>query len=77
MSIFHFIIVLSCLLIISLNGRFGSNLRIAVGMWRFVISLPLAALSIYLIYTETPMLLPMTIVILLMLLTTNYLKYKL
>ncbi|WP_125770649.1 hypothetical protein [Companilactobacillus furfuricola] len=76
MSVSHLLALVLCLSIIGLNGRFGKNLREFVGLWRFAISVPLSLFSAYLVYKDTPLLLPLTIVILLMLLSVNYLKYK-
>ncbi|MCH4009311.1 hypothetical protein [Companilactobacillus sp.] len=76
MSVSHLITLLFCILIIALNGRFNQSLRNIVGVWRFAISIPLSLFSVYLVYLDTPLLLPITIVILLMLLSANYLKYK-
>lgn len=71
MSLFHLFTLVICLLIIAVNGRFEALRRI-VGLWRFAVSIPLAGLCAYI---DTPLLLPMTITILVLQLTTNYLKY--
>lgn len=76
MSIVHLLVLLICLTIIALNGKFGENLRNFVGLWRFAVSIPLSIFTIYLVYRDTPLLLPITIIILLMMLSVNYLKYK-
>lgn len=76
MSIGHLLTLLICFSIIRLNGKFGKNLRNFVGLWRFALSVPLSIFSVYLVYQDTPLLLPLTIVILLMMLSVNYLKYK-
>lgn len=76
MSVSHLLTLLFCLSVIGLNGKFGKNLREFIGIWRFVLSVPLSVFSIYLVYKDTPLLLPITVVILLMLLSVNYLKYK-
>jgi hypothetical protein len=68
--------LLACIILIAFNGKIDASLQGFLGIWRFAISIPLSVISVFLVYSWTPLLVPMTLVIVIMLLSVNYIKYR-
>lgn len=76
MNLHDLLVIVSCLAVIPLTGRFSENIRDRMGVWSFLVMLPVPLLGIYAVYRKSPAFLPIVLAIFLMMLACNYVSRK-
>lgn len=76
MNFHDLLVIVSCVAVIPLTGRFSESIRARLGIWSFLVMLPVPLLAIYAVYRRSPAFLPIVLAIFLMLLACNYVSRK-